>query len=219
MNLHTKILSLLLTLSLSHPLNSQPNPQPHFRNYSTQHGLPSPEVYCAFQDSRGYMWFGTDNGVARFDGYAFRTYDAQDGLTSNVVFDIHEDAKGRIWFGTMTGEAFVLEGDTIVPYRFNHLVLQHRGKFSGVALVYLQPEEEKAYFELTRLGFLQIDSLGRDSLITTNLPYSWLILEVEGGSEVLRTIVVRPKEDGYAILENHHYKVVERNYKSQTLIL
>ncbi|MCB0594697.1 MAG: hypothetical protein KDD28_11440, partial [Phaeodactylibacter sp.] len=201
---HLYPIFLLLPLSLS--LSAQPNPQPHFRNYSTQHGLPSPEVYCAFQDSRGYMWFGTDNGVARFDGYAFRTYDAQDGLTSNVVFDIHEDAKGRIWFGTMTGEAFVLEGDTIVPYRFNHLVLQHRGKFSGVALVYLQPEEEKAYFELTRLGFLQIDSLGRDSLITTNLPYSWLILEVEGGSEVLRTIVVRPKEDGYAILENQIVK-------------
>ena len=74
---------LLLLLSLSPLLlTSQPNPQPHFRNYSTQHGLPSPEVYCAFQDSQGYMWFGTDNGVARFDGYAFRTYDAQDGLAS-----------------------------------------------------------------------------------------------------------------------------------------
>ncbi|MCB9051271.1 MAG: histidine kinase [Lewinellaceae bacterium] len=201
MSHHIKILSLLFTLS---PLLlfSQTNPQPHFRNYSTQHGLPSPEVYCAFQDSQGYMWFGTDNGAARFDGYTFRTYDARDGLASNVVFDIHEDAKGRIWFGTMTGEAFILEGDTIVPYRYNHLVLQYRGKFHGVALAYLQPEEEKAYFELAELGFLQIDSLGRDSLFTTSLPYCWLIMDLEGVPEVLRTIVYRPKEDGYGILAN-----------------
>ncbi|MCO6489205.1 MAG: histidine kinase [Phaeodactylibacter sp.] len=212
MTLPTKILPLLLTLSPLLPLTlspclpislfSQTNPRPHFRNYSTQHGLPSPEVYCAFQDSRGYLWFGTDNGAARFDGYAFRTYDARDGLTSNVVFDIHEDAKGRIWFGTMTGEAFILEGDTVVPYRFNHLVLQHRGKFSSVALAYLQPEEEKAYFELTGFGFLQIDSLGGDSLFTASLPYCWLIMDLEGIPEVLRTNVYRPKEDGYGILAN-----------------
>ncbi|MCB0567258.1 MAG: hypothetical protein KDD01_23060, partial [Phaeodactylibacter sp.] len=188
---NSKILSLLLTLSLSHPLTSQPTPQPHFRNYSTQHGLPSPEVYCAFQDSQGYMWFGTDNGAARFDGYAFRTYDAQDGLTSNVVFDIHEDAKGRIWFGTMTGEAFILEGDTIVPYRFNYLVKRYDKHYSGVKFSYLEPDDETAYFCLYEVGVMIIDSLGNDSLITSKLPISRLLVEVEGVSFSLFTPVVQ----------------------------
>lgn len=191
---HLYLIFLLLPLTLS--LIAQQNPQPHFRNYSTEHGLPSPEVYCAFQDSRGYMWFGTDNGAARFDGYAFRTYDAQDGLTSNVVFDIYEDAKGRIWFGTMTGEAFILEGDTIVPYRFNHLVKQYQGLFQVAGLVYLEPKVETAYFELAYLGFLRVDSTGQDSLITSRRPYSKLILEVEGCPDLLRTIVARNKEKG-----------------------
>ena len=49
-------------LSLSLNLFSQGKTQPHFRNYCTEHGLPSLEVYCVFEDSHGYMWFGTDNG-------------------------------------------------------------------------------------------------------------------------------------------------------------
>lgn len=177
-------------------LSAQRNPQPHFRNYSTQHGLPSPEVYCAFQDSQGYLWFGTDNGAARFDGYAFRTYDAQDGLTSNVVFDIYEDAKGRIWFGTMTGEAFILEGDTIVPYRFNHLVQRYRGKHQSVGLGHLGPDET-AWFVLEFLGILRIDSSGLDSLITTERPVSRLIVEVEGAAKVLPNFIARRYEDKY----------------------
>ncbi|MCO6492252.1 MAG: histidine kinase [Phaeodactylibacter sp.] len=195
-DLHSKILSFLLTLSLYHPLPAQRAPQPHFRNYSTQHGLPSPEVYCAFQDSQGYLWFGTDNGAARFDGYAFRTYDAQNGLASNVVFDIYEDAKGRIWFGTMTGEAFILEGDTIVPYRFNHLVRRYRGKHQSVWLGHLGPDET-AWFVLEFLGILRIDSSGLDSLITTERPVSRLIVEVEGAAKVLPNFIARRYEDKY----------------------
>ncbi|MCB0565985.1 MAG: hypothetical protein KDD01_16565, partial [Phaeodactylibacter sp.] len=195
MNLPTKILPLLLTLS---PLLlfSQTNPQPHFRNYSTQHGLPSPEVYCAFQDSRGYMWFGTDNGAARFDGYTFRTYDAQDGLTSNVVFDIHEDAKGRIWFGTMTGEAFILNGDTILPYRFNHLVQQYQSRYSTAGLGYLS-QDCTAYFELEQLGILVIDNLGKDSLITTERPLSHLIFERQGLPKLLKAYIRRREEEAW----------------------
>ena len=179
MNTRTLPLTLLLTC-LAIALPAQRNPQPYFRNYSTEQGLPSPEVYCAFQDSRGYMWFGTDNGAARFDGYAFRTYDAQDGLASNVVFGIYEDARGRIWFGTMTGEAFILEGDTIVPYRFNHLVQRYRKRSVGTNLEYLNPEDETAYFVLHEVGVMIIDSLGNDSLITSASAVSRLIVEVEG---------------------------------------
>lgn len=182
---------LLLLLLLPQYLSGQRNPQPHFRNYSTEQGLPSPEVYIAMQDSRGYMWFGTDNGAARFDGYTFKTYGAREGLSSNVVFDIHEDDRGRIWFGTMTGEAFVLEGDTIKPYQFNNLVDQFRDQFSEAGLVYLQPEEETAYFELLNFGFLKIDSTGKGKLITTDKPLSKLILEIEGLDRGLSTTIER----------------------------
>ncbi len=56
------------------------NPHPAWRNYTTDHGLPSSEVHCILQDSEGYMWFGTDNGLSRFDGYSFKNFSAQEGL-------------------------------------------------------------------------------------------------------------------------------------------
>ena len=95
------------------------NAQLHFRNYTTDHGLPSSEVHCIFEDSKGYMWFGTDNGASRFDGYEFENFGAQEGLTSNVVFKIMEDSDGRILFGTMTVEVFVFDGDSIRPWEHN----------------------------------------------------------------------------------------------------
>ena len=69
-----------------------------FRNYTTKDGLPSLEVYHVMQDSKGYMWFSTDKGVSRFDGYEFRTFTTSEGLADNMVFECREDYKGRIWF-------------------------------------------------------------------------------------------------------------------------
>lgn len=185
----TFLLCYLLCLTSLRSIHAQQNPQPHFRNYSTEHGLPSPETYCFLQDSRGYLWIGTDNGAARFDGYRFQTYGAKEGLTNNVIFNIHEDAKGRIWFGSMTGEAFILEGDSIRPYRFNHLMDQYQGQFRIAHLRYLQPESETAYFELEPMGFLKIDSSGTSSLITTERSLSSLLLEIEGYEYGLKTRV------------------------------
>lgn len=48
------------------------------------------------------MWFCTDAGVCRFDGYTFKTYDSQSGLPDNTVFNIYEDRHGRIWFAGMS---------------------------------------------------------------------------------------------------------------------
>ena len=54
-------------------------------------------MYEVIQDSKGYMWFATDRGVARFNGYEFHTFTTNDGLTDNTVFRLFEDYNGRIW--------------------------------------------------------------------------------------------------------------------------
>ncbi|HWB63312.1 MAG TPA: histidine kinase [Chitinophagales bacterium] len=74
-----------------------------YHNFSSNDGLPSNEVYCVYQDKLGYMWFGTDHGVVRYDGYKFKTYTTQDGLTDNTVFSIKGDNEGNVWFLTFTG--------------------------------------------------------------------------------------------------------------------
>lgn len=66
--------------------------------------LPTPNIYTAFQDSKGYMWFGSDRGVIRYDGYVFSTFTREHGLSDDEIFQLFEDSSGRIWFETMNGK-------------------------------------------------------------------------------------------------------------------
>ncbi|HYL97522.1 MAG TPA: two-component regulator propeller domain-containing protein [Blastocatellia bacterium] len=73
------------------------------RHYGVYEGLPHSSVRCIFQDSRGYLWIGTGDGLARFDGYRFVTYDTSDGLGHSFINAITEDPQGRIWVATNGG--------------------------------------------------------------------------------------------------------------------
>lgn len=74
-----------------------------FDNYNIYNGLPSNFVWDTEQDKKGYMWFATQLGVSRFDGYRFENYGIDKGLSSNDVRCIYSDSKGNIWFGTHGG--------------------------------------------------------------------------------------------------------------------
>lgn len=72
-----------------------------FRNYSLEQGLPQTEVNALLQDSRGYIWTGTNGGgLSRFNGRNFKTYTTRDGLFSNMVWSLFEDSHGNLWLGT-----------------------------------------------------------------------------------------------------------------------
>ncbi len=64
-------------------------------------GLPSSKVYCVLQDHLGYIWFGTEAGISRFDGYEFKNYTLKDGLTDNDILHLLEDKKGNVWVNSM----------------------------------------------------------------------------------------------------------------------
>ncbi len=95
-----------------------------YKHYDDEEGIPSLEVYSAFQDSKGYMWFATDAGVSRFNGYEFENFDISDGLTDNTVFVITEDHKGRIWFGTFNCKLSYYENDSIHPFKYNDKIVK-----------------------------------------------------------------------------------------------
>ena len=104
-----------------------------WRNFTTNDGLPSPEVYTVIQDSKGFLWFGTDNGVSRYDGYTFQNFGAKEGLTDNVINCIQEDAVGRIWLGSMWGKVFYVENDTVHPFKYNHLIEAYQKSYYVIA--------------------------------------------------------------------------------------
>jgi len=87
--------------------------EPLLKNYQVKDGLPSSEVYATLQDSRGFMWFTTDAGVTRFDGYRFENFTTENGLADNTIFGIYEDHKGRIWFRSFSGRLSYYFEDSI----------------------------------------------------------------------------------------------------------
>ena len=70
---------------------------PAYMHYDARNGLPGNLVYCGVQDRRGLLWFGTDKGLACFDGIRFRTYGLEDGLPDLEVLKMKEDSQGRLW--------------------------------------------------------------------------------------------------------------------------
>lgn len=98
----TIILSLLLLMILRG--NAQ---QYSFAGYSIGDGLSQSVVNCIFQDSEGYIWLGTQNGLNKFNGYTFEvfTYNPNDtnSITNNWIYSIAEDEQGNLWIGTKSG--------------------------------------------------------------------------------------------------------------------
>lgn len=194
------ILCLASLLSICFIVCLGQNPAPHFRNYTTNHGLPSPEVHCIFQDTKGYMWFGTDNGASRFDGYKFDNYGAAQGLLSNVVLTILEDGRGRIWFSTMTGDVFIFQGDTIMPYKYNSLIESQKPSYAGSKLMHID-QEERAYFRLKMYGVFIIDSMGNSTLVRSKNPDSRILYTVD--KKIYSTICLQPQREDFQSWRAH----------------
>jgi len=91
-------LFFLVLLSASYLLSQKL----YIKNYTTDDGLPSSQVWCSLQDSKGYIWFGTTGGLARFDGADFVVYTVENGLVDNVVRSLFED-NGILWIATYNG--------------------------------------------------------------------------------------------------------------------
>lgn len=89
-------------------------------SYTMDDGLAANRVYSILQDSCGFMWFGTDDGLSRFDGIAFKNYYLSEYInatTSNSVKKIFIDRRGRMWIGLDTGIViYDSKTDTFQPF-------------------------------------------------------------------------------------------------------
>ncbi len=109
-----QIFSALLFLFFIPPGFSQPV---HFTTtkFTPADGLPDTYILSIFQDSRGFLWIGTSNGISRFDGKHFKNYNLSNNLPSLFATLTFEDKEGRLWASTRRGIA-VLRGDQFYSY-------------------------------------------------------------------------------------------------------
>ncbi|WP_281560644.1 hybrid sensor histidine kinase/response regulator transcription factor [Thalassomonas sp. RHCl1] len=84
--------------------------------------IPQVEVNKIFQDKKGFLWFGTNQGLLKFDSYRVKSYLAsnkENSLSSNLVWDIVDDDKGHLWLSTYGGglNQFIPEEERFVTFK------------------------------------------------------------------------------------------------------
>jgi ligand-binding sensor domain-containing protein/signal transduction histidine kinase/DNA-binding response OmpR family regulator len=98
---------LFLTIVASILVNGVNGQSYYFSHYQVENGLSNNSVECSLQDDDGFLWFGTINGLNRFDGYTFKTFhnDPEDSTSigSNFIRCLYNDNHNTIWVGTNKG--------------------------------------------------------------------------------------------------------------------
>lgn len=95
-----------------------------FEHISIEQGLSQSSVFSILQDSRGFLWFGTLDGLNKYDGYSFTVYksDPRDPhtLSNNTIVRLFEDRNGILWIGTLGGGLNRFDPTTETFTRFRH---------------------------------------------------------------------------------------------------
>jgi signal transduction histidine kinase/ligand-binding sensor domain-containing protein/DNA-binding response OmpR family regulator len=125
MKKRSKFFYLCLAFIFSYPAFAQQK-NLKFEHIDSESGLSQNNVICIFQDSRGFMWFGTRDGLNKYDGYKFTVYkndpENSNTISHNWVSQITEDPDGNLWIATYGGGLNMFDYE---KEKFIHYV--HRG--------------------------------------------------------------------------------------------
>ncbi len=176
--------NLFLTLLLlANSVFSQPETI-KFKHITNDNGLSQSTVYCSLQDRMGYMWFGTQDGLNRYDGYQFKVYKKSKSdphsIASNFIRTLFEAKDGSIWIGTLTTgiSQYLPDRDCFINYTCdttdkqsnvkNHvrfITQDSRGRIwagtSGAGIQYF--DEKKNSFKT--IEFKKLDKKGSNNVI------------------------------------------------------
>ena len=124
-----------------------------FERLNTSRGLDKNECSKLVQDSKGYLWVGTADGLNKYDGYNFTTYrnDPQDtnSISNNSVWDILEDKSGNLWVSTKDGlNYFNLDKESFKTFNYTE---NHEG-WANSSISLFEDDDENIWFGTVRKG-------------------------------------------------------------------
>jgi signal transduction histidine kinase/ligand-binding sensor domain-containing protein len=152
MNLRYRLL-IFLIFSISLNSYSQLN-SGNLTQFTEKDGLPGAEVHDVLTDRLGYLWVGTVNGLARFDGYEFKRFYYNPNDSASIhglnIWSLFEDRKGQIWIGSAPSFLNVYDpvSKTFRQYDFTHLIT-HPANFELGVTVMCEDNNGRIYFGIT----------------------------------------------------------------------
>ena len=125
MKMYKNIIMIIITLIFVNRFVDNAYAEEHinFENITIDDGLSQSTVEAMYQDSRGYIWIGTNDGLNRYNGFEIKVYKADKGIentiASNHILSISEDKKRNLWVGTDNGISKInLDNYSIVNYSY-----------------------------------------------------------------------------------------------------
>ena len=114
---------LILAVPLANATGDSSHPM-RFGHLTVNDGLSQSNVLSVLQDSEGWMWFATENGLNRYDGYEFRYFKRERGnpaaLSNDFIFDLAEGTDGSLWLATNGGGLAKLDRKSGEVQSFRH---------------------------------------------------------------------------------------------------
>lgn len=180
------LLSVIALLWLTENLFSQLYP---LREYTVADGLPQSQTTEIIQDSRGFLWITSRNGISCFDGIEFKSYFRKDGLPGNVVNTITENSNGIIYvisregISVFDGQKFILHQlpDTYQNAEYalqadKFLILCHSVEKKRKVIISFEDGNYKDY----SIGYPSLDSIALKTMVYDSEDKELLILANDG---------------------------------------
>ncbi|OFX27708.1 MAG: hypothetical protein A2033_02905 [Bacteroidetes bacterium GWA2_31_9] len=199
------IIFLLINISLQ--------AQDHlFINYTTKEGLPSDETYHVFQDSKGFIWFATNYGVSKFDGFKFTNYSTDNGLLDNTITEIYEDFEGKIWFISLTCKFTYYFNNKIYQYEYNDTLAKiFTDNIHPVKKSFCIDRSKNLSFCLYREGLFIVDSVGNIKRRNNNYTSSIILIDENKNTRVLPIYRQYSKTLGHYLDIDYNNKLIKTN--------
>lgn len=166
--------------------------EPYTIKYNKSNGMPSNAVFNVFQDSKGFMWFATNAGLTRYDGFEYKTYTSP-AQTSTPGSSIVEDKYGRIWYENFDGYMYYIQNDSLHAFLQNDPI-----QYLPITLT------ETHLFAFQKKGIDVYDLKTLNRIATKSFPHK--IVEFSGSSQ----------NNSYFIESDVLYKLDEKMILSST---
>lgn len=203
-----------------------------FRHLDTEKGLSQNAVLCILQDQQGFMWFGTKDGLNRYDGNKIKTYRNEAGnansLINNTVWSLLEQPNGEMWVGTEKGIS-IFDPKT-EQFRFFDKPSQE-GDYVDYWVTDLELDKNGSVWIAAGRLFCYVSE--KDTLIRTNSSYSnarsfvvdnnnvWVATTLEGVHRysIRDTMITEEPQQIYRTATNTEQTSVLLNYNNSHLLL
>ena len=137
----------LLSLFFFGACNSLAGQQSAFKVYTEHDGLVSNHVRCVYQDSRGFIWVGTWEGLSKYDGNKFINYHSGNGLGFDVVNDIYEGSDNKLYVAENDGTIDVITNDKLQATPIKGTVINRFVEQYANSMISITDDRGMIYFE------------------------------------------------------------------------